>query len=163
MIPTWLPALITLPEHAGNWDKYLKVIYHHFRKDFVLSQPSFKGNRVGIRHMPLDQDKEATFWHLISEGKKEEEEKRNPDLRRCERIRWPRPIIEHHEESSIKVWENERRGKTNICIWCAEANYLVVLGRRKGYILLLSAYPVEPHTKRRLRKEYEAYIANAAC
>lgn len=160
MTQTWLPALITLEEHAGNWDRYLKVIYGHFRRDFVLSQPRFKGSRVGIRRKPDDQDKEATFWHLISEG---EEDERYPNLRRCERIRWPRPIIEHHEELCIKVWENQRRGKSNVCIWYEEVDYLVVLGRRRDYMLLLSAYPVQPHTKRRLRREYEAYIANTAC
>lgn len=34
--------------------------------------------------------KEATFWHMIQEGRIEED--RTPDIRRCERIRWPKPI-----------------------------------------------------------------------
>ena len=50
---------------------------------------------------------------LVQEGKVEDD--RTPDLRRCERIRWPRPIIEHESEDSILVWENERRGNYPAC------------------------------------------------
>ncbi|MNH30689.1 hypothetical protein D3C79_909980 [compost metagenome] len=44
--------------------------------------------RLGLKRHPVIQGKEATFWHMISEGNDEAE--RLPDLRRCERIRWPR-------------------------------------------------------------------------
>jgi hypothetical protein len=38
-----------------------------------------------------------------------------------------------------------------------EAEYLVVLAERKGYVLLWTAFPVtEPHRKRKLQQEYEA-------
>jgi hypothetical protein len=110
----------------------------------------------------MEQGKEATFWHLISEGKVEGE--RLPDMRRCERIRWPRPIIEHADEPVIKIWENKRKRETRICIWFEDVEYLVVLASRKGYVLLWTAYPVTwAHTKRKLQKEYEAFLkANAA-
>ena len=39
-----------------------------------------------------------------------------------------------------------------------EAEYLVVLAQRKGYILLWTAYMVtEPHRKRKLEKEFQKY------
>ena len=158
----WLPPLVYLQEHGGNWDKYLRAIYEVFRTDFVLSHPDFRGLPVRIRHMPRDDNKEATFWHLISEGKGEEE--RIPDLRRCERIRWPRPVVENHFVSGIRVWESRRGVKTNICIWFLEVDYLVVLGKRNGYVLLVTAYPVIYDNKRRdLEREYAAFMANAAC
>ena len=80
-----------------------------------------------------------------------------PDLRRCERIRWPRPIIDHGAEPVIRVWENERKGERRICLWLENADYLVVLARRRGYVLLWTAYPVtQPHRRRKLLREYEA-------
>jgi hypothetical protein len=89
------------------------------------------------------------------------EEARIPDFRRCERIRWPRPIIEHDGDSDIKVWWNKRKGEKRICLWFKKANYLVILADRGKYILPWTAYPVKrPHRQRKLQKEYEAYQKN---
>lgn len=152
--PDWLPSLVLFD---GDWDKYVRVLYGHFRQDFVDTSPSFRGARVGIKRGPMDQGKEATFWHIISEGSREEE--RLPDMRRCERIRWPRPIIEHADDSPILVWESVRGGDKRIAIWFAEAEYLVILARRKGYVLLWTAFPVTmKHRKEKLQKEYEAWL-----
>lgn len=160
--PDWLPPLVLFEDYGGNWNRYVEALYKYYKQDFVDSSPSFKGIRVARKRKPIEQGKEVTFWHLISEGKTEED--RLPDLRRCERIRWPRPIIEHADEPVIKVWENKRKRETRICIWFEDVEYLVVLAARKGYVLLWTAYLVTwPHTKRKLQKEYEAFLkANAA-
>jgi hypothetical protein len=160
--PDWLPPLVLFRDYSGNWERYVEVLYEHFRRDFVDASPSFRGTRLALKRHPMEQGKEATFWHLISEGRVEDE--RVPDLRKCERIRWPRPTIEHANDPIIKVWENKRKHEKRICIWCESIEYLVVLAARKGYILLWTAYPVtRPHRKRKLQKEYEAYTkANAA-
>lgn len=161
--PAWLPALLLFADYGGDWDKYLDAIYQFFKRDFVISQPKFRGERLGLKRYPIIQGKEATFWHLISEGKYEPD--RLPDLRRCERIRWSRPIIESDEqEPLLKVWENTRDGEKRVCLWLSFDNedYLVVLARRGGYLLLWTAYPVtQAHTKRKLQKEYDAYKAGA--
>jgi len=160
--PDWLPPLVLFQDHGGNWNCYLKALYGYFKKDFVNDSPSFRGTRLGLKRYPMEQGKEATFWHLISEGRSEDE--RLPDLRRCERIRWPRPVIEHAGEPVIKVWKNKRGSEQRVCIWFEAVEYLVVLAVRQGYILLWTAYPVtESHRKRKLQKEYEAHIkANVA-
>jgi hypothetical protein len=160
--PDWLPPLVLLGSHSGNWNHYVEALYRYYKQDFVDSQPVFRGLAVQRKVTPVEQGKEASFWHLISEGKKEAD--RIPDMRRCERIRWPRPVVEHVDEPSIKVWENKRGRDTRICIWFEAIEYLVVLAVRRGYYLLWTAYPVtRPHTKRNLRREYEAYTkANAA-
>lgn len=79
-----------------------------------------------------------------------------PYLRRCERIRWPKPIIENYADiDNIKLWENERKGEKRICLWVEREEYLVVLAERKGFYLLWTAYLVtEDHRKRKLEKEY---------
>lgn len=159
--PDWLPPLVLLVDHGGDWFRYVEVLYAFFKEDFVDSQPVFEGIPLALKRHPISEGKEATFWHLISEGGVEEE--RLPDLRRCERIRWPRPIIEHSNEKVIKVWENVRRGEKRVCLWLEQQEYLIILARRKTYTLLWTAYPVtRSHQKRKLQKEYEVYVnANA--
>ena len=159
--PMWLPPVVRLTEFGGEWSQYIEAVYAYFKVDFIDSQPMYRDRRVLPRREPMSDGKEAAFWHLVSEG--EQEDDRLPDLRRCERIRWPRPVIEHCSVPEVKLWENERRGKKNVCMWLESPDYLVVLGVRNGYLVLLTAYPVEHHHRRRvLQAEYEAYKANAA-
>jgi hypothetical protein len=155
--PTWLPEIVQLEQFKGDWGRFLNAIYTIFRKDFVISRPIFRGNRLGCKRYPLYDGKEATFWHVIQEGK--DEDKRVPDLRRCERVPWIRPVIEHEQEPVIKVWENTRGYEIRICLWLEDFEYLVVLAKREGYIILWTAYPVtESHRKRKLQNEYEVFI-----
>lgn len=152
----WLPTIVELSQFSGNWDRYLNHIYTIFEKDFLKTRPVFNGTLLNVKRHPKTNGKEATFWHLISTG--EIEVDRTPDLRRCERIGWPKPIIENFNHQSLKVWKNERRGETRILLWFEEAEYLVVLAKRKDYILFWTAYPViQNHSKRKLQKEYEKY------
>jgi len=157
-----LPELIRLESFGGDWKFYLESIYQIFKRDFVYSQPFYNGERIRYKRYPNNQGKESTFWHLISDGKVEED--RIPDLRRCERIPWPKPIVVNNGCPEIKIWENTRKSKTRILFWLEEKEYLVVLERRKNYLLLWTAYLTDqPHTKRKLQKEYNSYInANTA-
>jgi hypothetical protein len=155
--PVWLPPLVLFENHGGNWDAYLDAIYAWFKQDFIDSKPIFQGRRLGLKKHPLTDGKEATFWHMIQSG--EVEDDRLPDLRRCERIRWPRPIIEHSDDGdSVKVWKNQRGDQQRICLWFEAESYLVVLAERESYILPWTAYFVEEkHRKRKLQREYEEY------
>ncbi len=156
----WLPDLVCLEDYGGNWHKYLEVLYDFYKEDFINSKPVFRGKRLWVKKHPLLNGKEVTFWHIIQEGENEDE--RIPDLRRCVRIRWSKPIVEHSEGSEIRVWDNERHTKKgvqrNICIWFEQVEYLVVLRKRTGYILFWTGYPVtEKHRKWKLEKEYQRY------
>ena len=157
----WLPPLVLFNDFRGNWDIYLEALYQFFYDDFIESSPQFEGVRVGLKRYPVTDGKESAFWHLISGG--ENEPDRLPDLRKCEHIRWPRPIIEHSFESVIKIWENERKGEKSICIWLESRDFLVVLRKRNGYLLFWTAYPIEQdHRKNKLKKEYLEYNKNYA-
>jgi hypothetical protein len=154
--PAWLPGLMFLEAYDGDWARFLDALYAIFRDDFVENMPVYRGRRLALKRHPMTNGKEATFWHMISEGDREED--REIDLRRCEKIRWPRPIIEHADEPTIKVWTNRRKGESRICLWLEEQEYLVILADRRGYLLPWTAYPVtRPHRKRKLQKEYEEF------
>jgi len=153
--PGWLPDLLCLSEFGGSWDHYLRSLYAVFRRDFISSPPRFGNLPVGLKRHPIIEGREATFWHLISEGSQEAQ--RLPDFRRCERIAWPRAIIAQSDRQEVCVWENRRHGERRFCLWVEAAEYLVILAARKQHVLLWTAYPVvESHRKRKLRQEYEA-------
>ena len=153
-----LPPLVLLEDCESNWHQYLETIYQFFCQDFVSSKPNFEGKRFALKRHPIIKGKEATFWHMISEGNVEDE--RLPDLRRCERIRWPRPMIEALESSHIKWWRNKRKEEERIVIALEDFSYVVVLADRGEYVLLWTAYCVEQeHRRQKLQREYEAFIS----
>lgn len=152
----WLPPLVLINDFGGNWNAYLEAIYAFFKQDFIDTKPVFRGRRLGLKRYPLTNGKEATFWHMTSEGKDEAD--RIPDLRRCERIRWPKPVIEHSEDTKVKYWIAVKRNENRIHLWLAEEDYVVVLADRKGFLLPWTAFVVtRNHTRRKLQKEYESY------
>jgi hypothetical protein len=149
--PKWLPPLF---HFTGDWVLYQEALYELFKADFIDMKLQFRGKRIGLKKHPMSEGKEYAFWHLIQEGPVEIS--RTPDLRRCERIRWPRPIIENSLDPSLKVWTNTRKGDPRVLLWLEEEEYLVVMADRNGYMLFLTAYPVDqPHRKRKLLKEFE--------
>jgi hypothetical protein len=150
----WLPELVLLDNYEGNWNQYIEAVYAYFKQDFVDSKPKFNDQYVELKRIPVYQNKESAFWHITSEG--EEEGERIPDIRRCERIRWPRPIIEHRTDRSIRCWRNKRGQDNRIVLWFEDKDYVVILAERQGYILLWTAYLVTySHTREKLQKEYE--------
>ena len=152
-LPNWLPPLVEMSAYGGDWPRYEAALYGFFRADFITSAPLFRGKRVGLKRHPVIQGKEATYWHCISEGKAEAD--RLPDMRRCERIRWPRPCIEH--EAELKVWTEERNGEDRIHLWLEMEGYLVVLAIRNGYVILWTTFFVKhEHERRKFNRRYEA-------
>ncbi len=154
----WLPELEPLGDYAGDWDRYFEAIYRFFCDDFVDMKPHFRGKRLGLKRHPIIEEKEATFWHFISEGKVEDE--RTPDLRRCERIRWPAPVINNSEDENLKIWAEPSGSNQRIFIWFEEESYLVILEDRGKYILPWTAYYVEKeHRRKKYIKRWKRYGA----
>ncbi len=144
--PDWLPPLELFTDYGGDWSRYLEAIYRIFCEDFVETKPLFGGQPLALKRHPVVDGKEATFWHMISEGSIEAE--RTPDLRRCERIRWPRPIIENEQHPELKVWSEKHGGESRIHLWLEAEGYLVVLAQRKSYVLPWTAFFIKEQHKR---------------
>ncbi len=156
MTVTWLPELVLLSDSGHEWAVYTDVLYLLFKKDFLDSLPTFQGHPTRIKRDPLKDGREATFWHLISEG--EIETHRAPEETRCERIRWPRPIIQKCPCGELKAWRSVRKGEWRTVVALADFSYVVVLAERNGYFLPWTAYPVErTHRRRKLEKEHNDY------
>ncbi len=152
-----LPSLVMMEEYHYDWEIYLEALYQHFCRDFIHARLTFQGKCLNFKRYPMIKGKEATFWHLISEGQVESE--RVPDLRRCERILWPRFIIMSSQSEYIKVWKNRRRQEERIVLALEDFSYVVILADRGDFVLLWTAYCVEQaHRRRKLQQEYEGYI-----
>ena len=70
-IPIWLPPLVRLTDSKGDRNQYVEVVYRHFQHDFGSNRPTFASQPIQLKRHPIEQGKEAVFWHLISEGKTE--------------------------------------------------------------------------------------------
>ncbi len=151
-----LPSLILFEDYENDWHKYIEAVYEIFCEELKYSPPLYKDLRVFLKRQPVYKGKERAFWHLTSEGDVEKE--RVPSLRRCERMRWIKFVLENSEEEFVRKWANKRKGREHICLALESFEYIVVLGRRKGYYLLLSAYPIDYKWRReKMRKECEMY------
>ena len=156
----WLPPLITLAEHGGDWDSFDRAIYAAFHAGWVASRPRLYNKRMALKAHPLQQGREYTYYHVTSAG--DDEATRQPDERRMERIRWPRAMVEAVGTGRVLVWRNQRATKggrkDRILLALPDFSYVVVLDDRGEYILLWTAYTVErSHQRKKLRREYEAY------
>lgn len=159
--PINLPDIICLHDYEGNYNKYIDAIYEIFHNDFVRNKPFFRGKRLGLKHYPEYQGRAYTFYHMTHSGS--DEQNRQPDMRRCERIPYAKPTIEKCDAWEIKVWTQERNGKKRICIWLElpqDIDYIVILDDRDTFILPWTAFVLQyPHEKRKKQREYDDYLA----
>lgn len=166
---TWIPNL-ELYENFDGWDAYQEHIYQLFCNDFKYSNPYFEEKIVKIRFHPIEFNKEEAFFHVTCQDYNKDGE-RVPDFRRCERIRWIRKFIENYncdlskcnDCDGIKVWEEEVRNVYRTHILLEEEKYMVVLEKRKGYCLLITAfYFNNNHSLKKKIKKYYEYKARSA-
>lgn len=157
----WLPPLV-LRDSSMSDDDYLSILYRIFGDDFMNSHPIFDGLPVKIRFEPYVDSRVQAFYHVttLDDGG----DRRTLDEFRCERIRWIRAFIEHAtcknplcaECSGMKLWTEQYHHSIRIKIMLSEERYLVVLEKRKNYILLITAFYVNyDHSFQKLIKAYE--------
>ena len=154
---SWLPPLFGLQECGGDWTAYSERLYCAFRDDFVHSVPSYGGKRVAVQGQPYPDGRHQVFWHLTSQG--EVEADRDMDLRRCERLRWVRALIDKGNAGSDLVccWTDRSRGDLRHQIALPDFSYLVVLADKGNFNLLITAFCIErEHTQKKHRQHYEA-------
>lgn len=152
--PTWLPELVPLSAYDGDWDAYVEALYEIYKNELANAWVEFDGRKVVQRREPQRLGKDKGFWHICGDDKDDDG---TPELRRYERIRWPRAIIDHKSDARVRVWQSDRNitGKRRIFLWF-DAEYLVVLEPRPKYVVLITAYCTDrPHTQRKLLADYE--------
>lgn len=155
-----LPELLLLEDYGGNFERFIQAVYAVFQRDFVKYKTKFRGEELQLKWHPIYQDKAYTFYHMTHKG--EDEQNREPDLRRCERMPWAKPVIENCDAWNLKIWPQIRKGSNRLCIWLdleEEPDYVIILDVRKDYKLLWTAFVLEyEHEKRKKQKEYEEWL-----
>ncbi len=158
------PKLETFEDHNSDWPTYVDAIYKIFKTDFIYGSPKWVVDNliVGINSSPISDGKEYTFWHITSTGNIEAE--RIPDFRRCERIRFPRYLIENFRSGPIYAWEKEVKSgggsrENRIHIATDDFTYLLVLSPlRKNRRIIITAFYVDSESnRRRLHGDFTKY------
>lgn len=147
----------------GNWLKYQNSLTNYFYKNLYNMKVTYNNLKVSLKRDPVYQDVPGSFYHLTCKGikKNSEEEEREPDLRRCERLHWIKPLLENNHSinncpcNCVRVYEKYHNGDNTINFLFEEGRYLVVLGKRNGYYLLKTAFYIEYDN--RLKREIKAY------
>lgn len=153
---------ILVCEDFGHFKEYEDGLFEIFLSKYENGAIVYNGLPVRMKHYPPNYGPRSGFYHLICENydHTQNEEDRVPNPRRCERLKWPETIIMScgSQCPELLVWENKRHGKENIVLFCPELDYVVILSKRKNYLLLTTAYPVEYNNRRNnLLEEYNKY------
>ena len=168
MTPHWIPELET--QNIGEeFSSYENRLYDIFRRDFILSHPTYDNLTVTVRRHEEEEDgKWAGFFHITSTEDHATGE-RITDVRRCERIRYPRPTVQYCRQcpqcayticEKPMVWKEPWRGRTRANILVDPERYLVVLEphpeKPRPYCMLVTAYYLDQeHSYRKQLRRYE--------
>ena len=145
----WLPELMVQSDYE-DWQHYYDAVYGIFHSDFIEDHPYFESKKVVIRKYPIEHGREDAFFHVTCQDYYHQND-RAPDFRRCERIRWVRKFIENYncdpslceDCEGVKIWAEPYHSTERVHLLLEEERYLVVLERRRDYILLITAYYVD--------------------
>ncbi|MCX5991110.1 MAG: hypothetical protein NTZ04_02075 [Chloroflexi bacterium] len=160
--PDWLPPPLRYSDFNGDWDQFLAAVYKIFERDFKLSRPDYGGYPVAY-DSKLEDGKEAAYWHVVSRDDPTTKD-RELNLRRCERVAWVNPIIEHSTDKAVSMWKIEQkrpnRGRqVRVKLWLEDQDYIVILTERPRGAVLVTAFCTDFESERRkLRKERDDYL-----
>ena len=155
-MPPWLPKALCYADYKGNWERFISDVYSIFLNDFKHSRINYAGRTI-VYDSTIEFGKEKTFWHLVQRQDFNVKE-RLPDIRRCERIPWPRPIIEHSNDNIISMWKKEIKRQIRIHIWLEALDYIVVLAEMPRVVVLVTAFCTDIESQRRkLIKDRDNY------
>ncbi len=153
-----MPSKLVPSLFGGNLNSYKEALYTIFKRDFIDNDVFYHGKKVDIIHEKLFEDKERSFWHIISEGK--EDIHRTPITWRAEVLPWTRPLIQEDGTCpEYKEWKkyHDKTKRDRYYIWCSAINFLVILEDRDTHFKLISAYPVHECKVKYYNKEYEKH------
>lgn len=151
-------------DNLSEFRSYEDNLYKLFIDTYINNEIKYNDIIVKMKYYPPEFDERSGFYHLIYENydHTNDEMDRLPNLNRCEKVLWAKELLtECINKKCIRLlfWKNKRKGRNNVVIYCEDLEYVVILGERTGYYILVTAYPIEyENTKRKLLKEYNSYI-----
>ncbi len=170
----WLPELTTV----SPWtDATYEILYEIFCRDIRDHNLRYTGHSVWI-FPNIEDRKELIFWHLTTrnvkpkmiprrkrkfypESQTDIKPERLPDLRRCERLVWVKPLIEHLSEPEVLAWDYEEGDRTiKTYIWIKDYDFVVILKKypNENRRLITSFYVDRPSKREDFKRKYAKRI-----
>lgn len=171
-MPDWLPKMASV----NPWtESTYEMLYDIFCRDIRDSNLIYDGHDVWI-FRDMEEGKEKIFWHLTSRKTKAEkisrrkrkffsadqeyiDEERLPDLRRCKRLPWIKPLIEHPADPEVLAWDYEEGDHViKTYIWIRDCDFVVIMKKfPDGKHRLITSFYVDSKYK---RDDFERKYAN---
>jgi len=171
-MPDWLPDIFCIdPWTQSTYD----MLYEIFCRDIRDHNLRYLGNTVWI-FPEIEDGKEKIFWHLTTrfvkkiriprrkkkfyhESQMYIDEGRYPDLRRCERLPWVRPMIEKAADPKVLAWDYEEGNLTiKTYVWLRDDDFVVILKKySNNKRRLITSFYVNKSYK---RKDFERKYAD---
>lgn len=156
-----LPPLINFNDY-DSYQEYIDTVYRFFEDDFLKNAVYYLKEKIRC-DSKIEDGKICTFWHIATN--KFSDKDRAPDMARCARIQWIKPIIEKHRSKNVYVWEKTKKGRRRIYFCLNDWSYLIIVEKRinklkenpsKYYLVLYTAFPIdEDWYKESLKKEFQ--------
>lgn len=151
-----LPQLVQVdPWGVGTFD----LLYQEFVTGLKNEPPYLEGSPVWC-FPEMEDGKEKIFWHL-THREDEATTDRLPDLRRCERIRWVRWLIENCRDDKVLFWDyKESNGQIHTYLWLKEEKFVVILKKypNNSRRLVTSYYVDKPKKEQTFMSKYKRKI-----
>lgn len=168
-MPEWLPE----KANVNPWteDTY-EMLYEIFCLDIRDYDLRYIGNNVWI-FPDIEDGKEKIFWHLTTrsgerkkiprrkrkfypEGQADTEIERLPDLRRCERLLWVKPLIEHPSEPEVFAWDYEEGDLTiKTYIWIKDYDFVVIMKKYPDEKRrLITSFHIDTYKRKNFERKY---------
>ena len=173
-MPEWLPEiLVVIPWGAQTYE----MLYRVFCLDIRDTQLRYEERDVWFFKEQVEDGKEKLFWHLTDRKPEPEriprrkqkfyppgqthtkdESDRLPDMRRCERLNWVKPLIEHPSDPDVLAWDYEEgNGDITTYVWIKKHRFLVLMKKmRNGSHRLLTSFYVDEHRIKGFQRKYES-------
>lgn len=157
-----IPELYEAPEKLNleNYKNYEDELYSIIENDFIKHNVYFNGKKIFLDFNKTVNGKSDTFFHVLCGDKKE-----YPNLRRAERIKFPRQIIENykecddcHNKCKIKMFFKKIKNKKRYHLFSEKSRYMVVLEDEGKRMKLVTAFYIDKDYKLyNYKKDYEKY------
>lgn len=154
-----LPDLLSVDDLPGEdfverLRQSIDVAYKIYVSEIARGGLTFRGERVSCQYRPETLGKHFAFWHMMQEGKIEDE--RTIDTARMARVRWISWVIEAADSANadVRIVPQIRDGEKSWVLWLFQHDYAVILRERTGYYLLKTAFPVKSHYRQTLEKQW---------
>ena len=90
-----------------------------------------------------------------------DEKTRIPDLRRCERLPWVKPMVEYPSDSELLCWDYlEGDGSIKTYVWLKDLDFVVIMKKLdNGSRRLITSFHLDSEFKKKdLERKYENRI-----